>query len=68
MDFDDIQSVDKYAEEVEKGIFDNRDARKGACKQCLVCCYRMLCRYSLNVSAFSNLFLTKEYIRTLENF
>ena len=79
-DFDDIQAVESIlkeadearicdieppADEVEKGILENRVACKGTCKQCLVCCYRMLYRYSLNASAFSNLFLAYEYLLTL---
>ena len=74
-DFDDIQAmesileeadeeticdIEPIAEEVEKGILENRVARKGTCKHYLVCCYRMLYRYTLNATAFSNLFLVDE--------
>ena len=37
----------------------------GACKQCLKCCYKVLHRYSLNASAFSNLYLAYQYLLTL---
>ena len=37
-----ICDIELTAEEVEKGILENRVACKGTCKLCLVCCYRML--------------------------
>ena len=37
----------------------------GSCKKCLACRHRVLYRYSLNASAFSNLFLVYEYLLTL---
>ena len=60
-----ICDIEPTAEEMEKGILENRVACKGTCKQCLVCCYRMLYRYSLNTTAFSNLFLAYDYLLTL---
>ena len=55
----------KPADGVEKGILENRVAKKRTCKQCLFCCYRMMCRYSLDASLFSNLLLAYEYLLTL---
>jgi len=35
-----------------------------ACKRCLKCCYRVLYRYSLHSSAFSNLYIAYQYLLT----
>ncbi len=78
-DFDELQAVqslsgeageegidgDELAADEQEKVLENRIACKGKCKQCLVCCYKMLYRYSLNSSAFSNLFLAYEYLLTL---
>lgn len=37
----------------------------GSCKRCLLCCYKILFRYCLNSSVYSNLFLAYEYLLTL---
>ena len=37
----------------------------GCCKKCLLCCYKILYRFSLNSSSFSNLFAAYEYLLTL---
>ena len=37
----------------------------GSCKRCLLCCYKILYRYCLNSSVYSNLFLAYEYLLTL---
>ena len=40
--------------------------RAGACKQCIVCCYKVLHRYSLHASSFTNLYLDyQQYLLTL---
>ena len=50
---------------------DEQDADKlpkpcmGYCKKCLSCCYKILHRFSLNASSFTNLFVAYEYLLTL---
>ena len=36
-----------------------------SCRNCLLCCFRILFKYSLHASAYSNLFLVYKYLLTL---
>lgn len=47
------------------GVQKGASACTGSCRNCLKCCYKILYRYSLNATAFSNLFLAYEYLLTL---
>ena len=48
---------------------DSRVAKcAGARKQCIACCYKVLHRYSLHASAFTNLYLAYQYLLTLSFF
>ena len=43
----------------------NKVACTGCCRTCLLCCYRILNKYSLNATTYSNLFQAYEYLLTL---
>ena len=42
----------------------NKVACTGCCRTCLLCCYRILYKYSLNDTTYSNLFQAYEYLLT----
>ena len=60
---DEDSEIDEENELNEKSPQDGKC--KGECKKCMKCCYKMLHKYSLHSSAFSNLFLAYEYLLTL---
>ena len=57
-DSDNEQTKEKDDDELPKPCI-------GCCKKCLLCCYKVLHRFSLNASSFSNLFVAYEYLFTL---
>ena len=67
-DMDDEETtteIEPVEESVENISNDEKVICKRECKKCLVCCYKILYRYSLNAPVFSNLFLAYEYLLTL---
>ena len=57
-DSDDEQKDEQDADELPKPCIGN-------CKKCLLCCYKILYRFSLNASSFTNLFVAYEYLLAL---
>ncbi|CAH2278294.1 zinc finger MYM-type 1-like [Pelobates cultripes] len=42
-----------------------KESKCGSCKQCFLCCHRLLIKYNLYSAAYENLSITYEYLLTL---
>jgi hypothetical protein len=57
---------EESAQETYMPVTDSRFIKcAGACKRWLKCCYKVLHRYSLHASAFSNLYIAYQYLLSL---
>ncbi|XP_025406711.1 uncharacterized protein LOC112680736 [Sipha flava] len=57
--------LEKDEEDEESELVKEHRVHKKTCKDCIFCCYQILCKYNLYATAYSELFLAYKFLLTL---
>ncbi|CAH2251020.1 zinc finger MYM-type 1-like [Pelobates cultripes] len=61
----DEEEINDWIPPIDKLVEVQKESKCGSCKQCFLCCHRLLLKYNLYSAAYENLSITYEYLLTL---
>ncbi|CAH2273705.1 zinc finger MYM-type 1-like [Pelobates cultripes] len=65
LDDDEEEEINDWIPPTDKLVEVQKESKCGSCKQCFLCCHRLLLKYNLYSAAYENLSITYEYLLTL---